>query len=189
MLTPDRPVVRLAVLMLALAACGPSVALPQSRPTPTQRQAAAESAAIATTADTIYKRRLSDLIRRSLLVPVDSLARLHAAIPSTPDTGLYRLRQEIGCENYRLLVRHGQAADLRAFRRMTDSLQRSGLDLERQADRMNAAAGPPLHIRGGDCGVPLPFPHLPDSLNSEVYPTETMRRYGLPRPDSSGRRP
>lgn len=71
-----------------------------------QRAAVAESTTLATTTDTIYRRRLQDLIRRSLLVPTDSLARLHRAIPTTVDSLLPPLRQELTCEEWRLIHGH-----------------------------------------------------------------------------------
>lgn len=145
---------------------------------------AAESNRLAATTDTVYRRRLEDLIRRSRLVPTDSLARLYAAIPSTPDSLLHWVRQEIGCEGLRLVTVHGMAANLRAFRRMEDSLERSGFDYRIQAERMLAARGPLLQIRKGDCGVDS-YRMLPDSLDSEVYPTTYVR----PRRDSKAAPP
>jgi hypothetical protein len=140
-----------------------------------QDQLSADSAALATTTDTIYQRRLRDLIRRARLVPVDSLARLYASIPSTPDSALHGVRQEIGCEGLRLMATYGQAAQLRAFGRMEDSLERSGFDYQREAERMLSANGPLLHIRNGDCGVTFPRSRLPDSLYYEVHPTKYMK--------------
>jgi hypothetical protein len=149
---------------------------PRFRPLSYRQQARADSITIATTKDTIYKRRLSDLIRRSLLVPTDGLARLYASAPSTSDSELYILRQEIGCEELRLLMAHGQAATLRATSRMADSLVRSGFDVDFNAGKVLAAKGPNAEIRNGSCGVFWPHPRLPDSLNYEVYPTRYMRK-------------
>src|SRR3954469_842433 len=97
-----------------------------TEPTPYQQRVAHDSATVAATTDTIYRRRMLDLIRRSRLVPTDSLARLYALIPLTPDSTMHLLRQEIGCEGSRLIAVHGQAAALRAFERMADSLERTG---------------------------------------------------------------
>ena len=155
---------------LILSGFGCSLLVPSYR-----AEMAAERNRLATTTDTVYRRRLQDLIRRSRLVPIDSLARLYASIPGTSDSVLHRVRQEIGCEDARLHSEHGQAALLRAFRRMEDSLERSGFDYRFQAERMLSASGPLLQLRKGDCGVDFKR-RLPDSLNYEVYPT----KYPLP---------
>ena len=131
---------------------------------------AAERNRLATTTDTVYRRRLQDLIRRSQLVRTDSLVRWNTSIPSTPDSALHRVRREIACEELRLLVAHGQAATLRAITRMADSLDRNGFDYVRYSEKSLAASGPPLEFRKGDCGVDS-HRLLPDSLEYEVYPT------------------
>ncbi len=137
---------------------------------PYRAETAAEARRLATTTDTVYRRRLQDLIRRSQLVRTDSLARLNSSIPSTPDSALHRVRKAIACEEVRLLAANGQAATLRAIKRMADSLSRSGFDYLRYSEKSLAASGPPLKFRKGDCGVNS-HRLLPDSLEYEVYPT------------------
>ena len=140
-----------------------------------QRAAAAESTVLATTTDTVYRRRLQDLIRRSLLVPTDSLARLHRAIPTTADSLLPPLRQELTCEEWRLIHGHGNAATVRAIRRMGDSLQRNGVAFLRDQDRLLAAGDGTESLRPETCGIDVHRPRLPDSLNLEVFPTKYMQ--------------
>ena len=177
-------------LILSGVACSRCSTL-QTLGRPTYRErVTAEAAVLATTNDTIYRRRLSDLIRRSQLVPIDSLARLHASIPTTADSALPRLRREVTCEQRQLFLDHGHAAVLRAVDRMADSLVRRGYRFERDQERMLSATGGFMEIRLGDCGIDIHRPLPSDSLNNEVYPTKYMRdRSSRPAPDSSGRRP
>jgi hypothetical protein len=90
-----------------------------------------------------------------------------------------------------LLGGHGQAAMIRAINRMADSLERRGLDFLRNQDRMLAADGGRLELHSAECGVNVHRTRLPDSLNSEVFPTKYMRPFTSPRmvPNSSGGEP
>lgn len=161
-------------LASAAVAIGVACSQAQVREVPTRSPArvfpdrlAAESLGVASASDSVYVRRMLDLIRRARAVPTDSLARLYAAIPQTPDSTLYVLRQEIGCEGVRLAVAHGSAALGRAMGRMRDSLMHSGIDADYQADRMLKAPGPLRQFGPGICGVTLPIRRLPDSLELE----------------------
>lgn len=177
--------------VLSAVACGQA----RTRDWPAQPSyndvAAAESSALATSTDTIYQRRLRDLIRRSLLVPTDSLARLHGSIPTTADSLLPPLRQELVCEEWRLTLGHGHAAALRAIRRMADSLERNGVAFLRDQDRLLASGDASVSLRPRTCGVDVRRPRLPDSLYFEVFPTKSVspsrpRRDGR---DSTARTP
>ena len=116
-----------------------------------QRQMKAESIAVNNERDTVYRRRMRDLARRSLLVPTDSLARLYAAIPRTPVADLWRIRQAMGCAEVILISKHGVAAFKKANYRMVDSLIRAGLDVRNADDRSLSAPGPLLSLGVDTC--------------------------------------
>jgi hypothetical protein len=125
----------------------------------------AESLRLARNPDTTYVRRTNDLIRRSRLVPTDSLARLRVALEAAPDSVKWRYRQVIICEYARLMRLHGNAAAQRAIYRMLDSLQSTGFGIDE--DRMHRGGGPPQVLSRRACGdATWDLPGLPDSLNS-----------------------
>jgi hypothetical protein len=134
------------------------------------KEVAAESLAIERSPDTTYRRRVKDVIARSRVVPVDSLARMfaalsHAGVPDQP-----RLRQGIMCEDIRLILIHGPGAFKRAKERMEDSLTRAGVDLDASMRLLYEGAGPPLEVSDRVCPA-LPDAQLPDSLQGEPQPT------------------
>ncbi len=136
-----------------------------------QQSMVAESIALEREADTTYKRRMLDLVRRSLLVPTDSLARLYVAIPATPVSELWRIRQAFGCEGFRLARTYGGIAVTRAEARLTDSLERGGLDIDRLIKSYLGAPGPLLTIHQSTCGEAVfRLPTLPDSLKDKPWP-------------------
>lgn len=136
-----------------------------------------DSTTLATTTDTVLRRRLSDLRRRALALPIDSTARLYAAIPQTADSSLSALRQALGCQTMILVTQGGSAAHRRATERMRDSLVRTGFAFERQEARMENAGGAPLAFTSGEsCGLSRTIVPLPDSLDREVLPTRYMPR-------------
>jgi hypothetical protein len=130
-----------------------------------QRGERAESLALARETDTIYKRRMLDFIRRSRLVPTDSLTRLYIVIPETPRSELWRIRVAIGCENFRLGRMYGLMPWERAFDRMIDSLERSGVNMKHLEETQLAAPGEPMTIGQRTCGEEVfQLPTLPDSI-------------------------
>ena len=140
-----------------------------------QRQMKAESITMNNERDTVYQRRMRDLARRALLVPTDSLARLYVIIPRTPVADLWRIRQGIGCEGAILMAKHGVAAFTRANDRMSDSLERTGLDVGKANDLSLSAPGPLLALGVGTCGENIwPKPGVPDSLSN--YPERAAVR-------------
>jgi hypothetical protein len=177
-----RPSLIFSVVGLLACASHTRAQDPLDRMTNYQLQMRAESISLANHHDTTYVRRMRDLQRRARLVHTDSLARLYAAIPRTPDSLRSALRLEVGCEMSRLLAPAGAPAFLRAFDRMRDSLERLGIDAHHLGAELSAAPGPPLMLPSPQCGLPRPRKQLPDSLNFDPYP-------GYPWGDTSSRVP
>lgn len=127
--------------------------------------------------DTVYTRRLRDVIRRGKAVSVDSLARLYVSAATTPDSGMYRILWAVDCEMMSMMHRHGGAAFRRATRRMTDSLQRAGVDFWRAEARISSAAPPPAGVSKEQFCPRVSGPALPDSLWLEPpHPRDTAGR-------------
>jgi hypothetical protein len=130
---------------------------------------------LARTPDTIYRRRMYDLIRRSRLVPTDSLARLYVALAAVPDSARWRVRQLVVCQTQHLVILHGFPAAERATMRMMDSLNRGGFDANRHGERMESVKGPDVELPHQLCGNPQDLPPLPDSLMRVPFPTAFQR--------------
>jgi hypothetical protein len=141
-------------IVASIVACASNARSPQPREESRyQREMRAESISLARSTDTTYVRRMRDLDRQSRLVPIDSLARMYAAIPGTPGALRAPLRQEMSCELLRLNVRYGRPATTRAFDRMRDSLVRRGIDAYRLEEDVLAASGTPARISRDRCGI------------------------------------
>jgi hypothetical protein len=158
-------------------------------PSEYQRGMVAESLGLSRETDTTYTRRMLDLIRRSRLVSTDSLTKLYAAFMNTPRPEQWRLSRAIVCEEALLSMKHGATPANRAFRRMQDSLKRSGLDLDRVEELLLTAPGapkaldPPMTIGLSTCGETMfLFPRVPDSLGSEPYPARFQVKPRAPIP-------
>lgn len=177
-MTIVRRIVSHALLLACAAACQspPGGGAAGTERSARQRRLATDSALLANSDDTTYRRRLADLVRRSALVPIDSTARLIAALPRTPDAALHVVRQALGCQGMVLLHAHGAAAWQRAYDRATDSLVAAGIDYATQMQRMESADGPPLEFTGpGACGEDLSKPPVAESLAREPLPAALRR--------------
>ncbi|MEP6621985.1 MAG: hypothetical protein ABJE47_21865 [bacterium] len=151
-----------------------------------QRHEQAELQALAREGDTTYKRRMLDYIRRARLVPTDSLARLYAAVPTTPVAELWRLRMVIGCEGFSLTPKHGTMPAARAMARMKDSLQKAGYDMKHLSETYMSAPGPPMELSLATCGEAVyRLPRVPDSLSNLPYPAR-FQLPSHPKPITSG---
>jgi hypothetical protein len=140
------------------------------------RAVATESLFLARTPDTVYRRRMYDLIRRARLVRTDSLARLYTVLDAVPDSTQWRVRQLILCEAYYQIALYGPAAVERATIRMMDSLNRSGFDANRNEERMARVKGPDMQLPHPLCGRKgQDLPQVPDSLNRVPFPTAFQR--------------
>ncbi len=171
------------LLAAVLSACAQSQSKPvaasgkEEHLTDYQLRVREENAALDRETDTTYKRRMQHLLDVSDRIPIDSLARLHALVLRTPSADLWRLRQAIGCEGFRLAMKYGTFPYTRAMDRMTDSLMQRGLDAEQITKRYLSAPGPDMSVGRATCGdEAFKLPILPDSLSSKPYP----KRFQVP---------
>jgi hypothetical protein len=128
-----------------------------------QRTLAMESLALARDTDTVYVRRVRDEIRRSRLVPTDSLVAEYLHLKTAPLDSFYPTRQQIACTIFHLGQRHGEGTTGRALSRMEDSLLRAGVDMKELSKRLDDPRPPWVELSERSCG-PSPDVHLPDSL-------------------------
>jgi hypothetical protein len=135
----------------------------------------AESLQLARNPDTTYVRRMRDLIRRSRLVPTDSVARLFVAVEAAPDSMKEPYRQMLSCKMALLMHEHGLAATMRALDRMHDSLRIAGFRSD--AGRFNGGEAVTT-LSPTTCGglAVWQLPRLPDSLAREPRPTSSQPR-------------
>lgn len=163
----------LAFACMAIASCLPRPMTARERTTESERyreRLTAESLFLAQTPDTTYRRRMQDFIRRSLMVPTDSLARLYVALKTAPEDQRWQVRHDFRCEIYYLMRAYGVASYQRADKRLQDSLSRTGFDVEETFNRMSVIKGSdPQDVRGCDERTRR-LPTLPDSIRYEPSP-------------------
>ena len=169
--------ISLLALAVVGASCTPSSPIAHSARAVDDYQARvrAESLAVARSTDTIYQRRMADLIRRSRLVRTDSIARLTVALASGTLEERRRVRDALVCETYVQIRTNGAAAFRRGEERMLDSLRRTGFDPRPTSDRAMTLEYPAGMTPGGSClHAAGAIPRVPDSLARDIYPTRFM---------------
>jgi hypothetical protein len=138
-----------------------------------EQRARAESLFLRQTTDTVYRRRLLDLIRRSRLVPTDSLAQLYLRLSKASDAELPELRRQYPCMFVRISSRYGSPAAERAAERMIDSLTQTGVDRNAVDTLIVSGPGGPISISKSTCGRDVFDTSLPDSLAIDPEPTRS----------------
>jgi hypothetical protein len=146
-----------------LLAGGCSSTARHERITEYQREVAEESLSLSRDTDTVYVRRVRDEIRRSRLVPTDSLVEDYLHLKAAPLDSLYPWRQRSACTIFHLGQRYGEGTTRRALARMEDSLLRTGMDMHELSARLDDPRPPWVELSERSCGT-SPDVHLPDSL-------------------------